>query len=141
MSQHHQEGGASEHPNARLLQEAFAVLAQGDMDGFLDYWSDDAVLLVPGTIPLAGRYEGKGAIRDAINRTFAIAGPSLRMDMMPGTLANDRYVVSFFAVSGEHNGLEYKSTNPAAAQLDAQRKIVKWWWLPTDQNAWNEFWR
>lgn len=49
-----------------------AILGRGDVDGFLEHFADDAVLLEADSLPYGGRYEGKAAIKAALLGLFPL---------------------------------------------------------------------
>jgi uncharacterized protein len=52
-------------------REAFDAMNRMEVDALLEDWADDAVFEYPGRSTLAGRFEGKEAIRDWFVQRFA----------------------------------------------------------------------
>ena len=50
------------HPNAELIEQAYAAFAAGDIQALMDLWTDDIAWHTGGTSSLAGDYEGKAAV-------------------------------------------------------------------------------
>src|SRR5215210_2241948 len=59
---HHLREGVPMHPNAELMRKAAELLNTGDVPGFLALHTDDVVMHIPGSGPLAGDYRGRDAI-------------------------------------------------------------------------------
>lgn len=47
-----------------------AILDRGDLEGFLDFFADDGVLIEAESLPYGGRFVGRDAIRAALLKVF-----------------------------------------------------------------------
>jgi uncharacterized protein len=56
------------HPNEKLLRDADQAQMHGDMDAFMDAYTDDIVVHIPGKSSLAGVYKGKDQFADTFQR-------------------------------------------------------------------------
>jgi ketosteroid isomerase-like protein len=52
----------------RAARKAFAAMNRHDLEAFMSAWSEDAAFEFPGSSILAGRYQGKAAIRAWFSR-------------------------------------------------------------------------
>ena len=61
------------HDHDRILRNAYATFARGDLDGYLAYCTDDIVFTVPGDNKVSGVYSraqfGPGLITKVMNAT------------------------------------------------------------------------
>lgn len=61
----------SDKTPTEIMEAAYeAILGRGDIDGFLTFFSDDAVLIEPESLPYGGTYHGKAAIKAALESVF-----------------------------------------------------------------------
>lgn len=65
------------HDHDRILRDAYATFARGDMDGFLSYCTDDITFTVPGNNKVSGVYSREqftpgliAKVMQATNGTF-----------------------------------------------------------------------
>ena len=54
----------------KSVAAAFEAMNRQDLDEFMSIWRDDGVFIYPGEIPESGSYEGKDAVRGAIQNFF-----------------------------------------------------------------------
>ena len=93
-----------------LLRTHIEKLSQGDLDGAVADYEDDAVLHYPGQGPLAGDYRGRDEIKrfysqvgERTGGTFSVTYEALFSDQNhAAALAWQRAVVSAVTVSGDH---------------------------------------
>lgn len=93
----------------QVLRDATDALNAGDVERFLSFHTDDAVVHVPGRSPVAGDHRGKDALRQLFQAQ--IAG---------GEQNNIHDVV----VSGEHAVLLVELTGSAGGQQFQDRQVV-----------------
>lgn len=52
------------------VRSGFEAMNRGDLDRFLNTWSDDAIWEYPGELKVSGRFEGKTALRGWFEHFF-----------------------------------------------------------------------
>jgi ketosteroid isomerase-like protein len=129
----------SEHSNAARLADGLDRLAGGDLDGFLDLLSADALVHVPGSNHIAGDYRGRNEIGDLVRCILDMSQGSFRLEPME-ILADDRYVMAFLHVTAEKDREPYDTVDATALKVDAEGRFSEYWWLPSDQAKFNTFW-
>lgn len=61
----------TEKTPVQVVQSAYdAILGRGDIEGFLDHFTDDAVMIEAVSLPYGGNHEGKDAIRAGLHSVF-----------------------------------------------------------------------
>jgi ketosteroid isomerase-like protein len=113
------------------------LLMGGDLEAFLDLWSDDAVWHVGGDNKISGEYRGRDGIREGCRR-FAEANGELKpLDV----LADERHVVMIFRARGQRDGKSLDTINANFVIADDDGKWKSCWWVPSDQKLYDELWR
>lgn len=124
--------------HVQRVQRSLEALGRGDADGFMDFWSDDVVWRVPGNNPFSGVYRGRQEVRGAVQRFLETA--DFRFEAVD-VLADEGHVVIMFHATGEHGD---KSMDMSVANFITVEDAGQWkscWWLPSDQQAYDEFLR
>jgi len=80
-----------------LLDRAVAVYNEGDLDGYVDLYTDDAVLTTP-----EGAYKGKGELRERFARELN-ALSDIRFDVLSYVEDDDSFADEFI-FAGTHTG-------------------------------------
>lgn len=75
------------HPNVALVAEAYQVLNQRDLGGFMSAFADDAVLYGAD-----GQVEGKEAILSVIRQLIELSKDTLQIEVYD-ILANDAHTI------------------------------------------------
>jgi ketosteroid isomerase-like protein len=75
------------HPNERLVRDAYRAFNEGDIDGFLSAFSEDAVLHGAD-----GQIAGRDAIRSVVEQLRALTENTLHIEVHD-VLANDNHTV------------------------------------------------
>ena len=60
-----------DHPNGRLLRSLLGAFAAGDVDGMGGTFDDDVTWHAPGTNRFSGRFGGRAAVDEALDRLLA----------------------------------------------------------------------
>jgi uncharacterized protein len=61
----------SDRTPTEVIESAYeAILGRGHIDDFLDHFAEDGVLVEADTLPYAGTYRGKAAIKAALESVF-----------------------------------------------------------------------
>jgi ketosteroid isomerase-like protein len=126
------------HPNAELAKKAGDKLAAGDIQGFLQFHSDDVVMHVPGRNPLSGDYEGKDAFGKLFQQQFEILDGPPQIEFHD-ILAGDDHVAVLAKQTFTRGGKSFST--PAVVLLHLKDgKITEAWLHPLDQYGADEFW-
>ena len=125
------------HPNAELMRKASELLNAGDIPGFLALHTEDVVMHIAGTGPLAGDYRGREGI-----------GASMQMEMElldgPPTvqphddLASDDHAVSLVIQTLRRGGRTLAMRTTVIAHVK-DGLFSEVWLQPEDQAAYDEF--
>jgi len=75
------------HPNETLVRDAYRAFNEGDIDGFLVLFAEDAVLHGAD-----GQIEGRSAIRSVVEQLRALSENTLHIEVHD-VLANDHHTV------------------------------------------------
>ena len=78
------------HLTPEHVNNAYKVLATGDVDLVADYWDEDMVWLVPGHNQLSGWKHGRQAFLDFMAKVGELSGGSFNMRVIT-ILVNDDY--------------------------------------------------
>jgi hypothetical protein len=128
----------NQHPNVVRFREAVELLSHGELDSFLRFWSDDAVMHVPGSNSLSGNYSGRNGIRAFVQRMIDLSGGTFRLEPLE-ELADDKYLMVLMQVSARRGGMVYDVNDISALKFDPEGNFKEYWWLPADEAKWNEF--
>jgi ketosteroid isomerase-like protein len=83
----------TEHPNAAAVRRVYDAFGRQDLEELERLLSPDVRMLMPGTSPLAGRYEGREAVFGFFGQLGAVSDGTYRAEL--GDLyANDDQVVA-----------------------------------------------
>jgi ketosteroid isomerase-like protein len=127
---------AAMHPNEKVLRDVDDAQMRGDFDAFLDAFTDDVVVHVPGTSSLAGDHRGKDEFANLFQR-FNEAAPDYSFEPH-AYLANDEHGVTL-----QHS---YYGRGDEAIDVDdvfvvhfRDRKISELWFISVDAIAVDKF--
>lgn len=85
------------HTHRPLLERAVAVYNDGDLDGYVDLYTDDAVLTTP-----EGAFKGKSELRERFARELN-ALSDIRFDIISYVEGGDMFADEFL-LAGTHTG-------------------------------------
>jgi uncharacterized protein len=129
----------SMHPNERRIRDLYSAMSRGDVGAVWSMWAEDARMTIPGTSPLAGRYEGRQAIFEALGQALAQTDGNFSVELL-GVLANDSYAVALHHWTAEREGRSAAANNLVAYRLNPDGLIVERIELLEDAAAHDEFW-
>ena len=132
-------GHVADHPNAHRITDMVSAFGNGDLDGALAVWAEDAVMHVPGKHVLAGSYRGREEIGGVLVKFAEMSGGSLRLEPLD-ILADDHHVVAIFRATARLGAKTLDVVDANAFKVDDQGKFSECWWLPDDQPAFDAFW-
>jgi ketosteroid isomerase-like protein len=129
----------STHPNAAIVRDGFDRFAQGNVEGLIGLFADDAVWHVPGANAVAGDYRGRDAIIALLRRTAELTGGTYRVELL-WVVADDEHTVAVYRARGERD--DGRSLDIEQAVLIELRDGL---WSdiraqPLDQAAFDAFW-
>jgi ketosteroid isomerase-like protein len=127
------------HPNERRVRELYEAIDQRDIESLFSMWAEDAVLTIPGSGPLAGRYEGREAIFGALGRAVELTGGTFSTELL-GVLANDSYGVALHRWTASRDGRSVAANNIIVYRFSADGLIVERSELLEDESAHDAFW-
>jgi uncharacterized protein len=124
--------------NRQVLQALYDALGAGDLGGVLGLLSDDVIGHVPGNSPVAGDYEGKGAVAGYVGQLAERSGGTLRFEPRTVLVAGDRGV-GLLRDLAERDGKSMAMDNVHVWRM-GDGTLDEIWIYPGDQYAWDDFW-
>ena len=127
------------HPNAAIVRDGFDRFVQGDVEGLIGLFADDAVWHVPGANAMAGDYRGRDEIVAFLRRTTELTGGTYRVELL-WVVADDEHTVAVYRARGDRD--DGRSLDIEQAVLIELRDGL---WSdiraqPLDQAAFDAFW-
>ena len=129
-----------EHPNATRLREALDAFNRRDVDTLLTYWSDVPVFHHGGRNAMSGTYRGKDEFLGLLSKDFDRTGRTIRFEPLD-LLADNGHGAAIFRATGERDGKPMETTVAYAVSFEADGRQKEGWFLVSDQQAWDEFYR
>lgn len=127
-----------EHPNAKLMQRAYAAFAAGDMDILGALIAEDAVWHQPGNSAIAGDYKGRDEIFDYFGKLLDRSEGTLKVEPLD-ILADDERVVAIQHTTAMRKGEQYDTRNVLVCEIkDGQ--FVETQVFESDPEAEDRFW-
>jgi uncharacterized protein len=126
----------AEHPNVARIRDGYAAFAKGDFAVLNDLFAEDLLWHEPGQNQLSGDYRGRDAVYGLFGKLIEVTEGSLRVDL-DAAFADDEHAVALVVVTAGRGG---QSVQVNAAQVFQMRdgKVVEFWSLPADPNAFDE---
>ncbi len=121
-----------------LVDEMHRSLTVGDMETFFDLHTEDVVVHVPGSNPLAGDHKGEQAARQVFTKLMELAGDSPRFEVHD-ILANEEHTVLLLGLRARR-GEEYVHLNFDLVCHLRDGKVTEMWVNPEDQYRADAFW-
>ena len=118
------------HPNEQVMRELDEAQLKGDFEAFVNYFTDDVVVHIPGKSSLAGDYQGKDKFIDLFQR-FNERAPGYTFEPH-AYLADDEHGVSLQR-STYKRGDETLQTNDAFVVHFRDGKVAEFW-IVTDKS-------
>lgn len=131
--------GLSKHTDTEVVRRLYQALADHDLDAAGSCFAPDAVWVLPGRSPIAGRHEGWQAIRDEfLTKLAPLSGGTFRARLID-VAVGDEYVVAVQHATGEREGRHLDITG---CQLMSVKDglIVEVHGHYSDQEALDRFW-
>lgn len=127
-----------QHPNVRLLRDAYANFSRGDLDAYWSVCRDDFAFHVPGRNRLAGRYTGKDEFLRLIGTVMESTGGQFE-ETVEDVLANDAHGVVLAVHRFQLDGRpwEYRTAHVYRIQ---DGLLAACWEQPRDPVAFDEAW-
>ena len=131
---------ATEHPNAQRVQAFFQAIVDGNLDGAIDMYSEDAQYHVPGQIGISGTHRGQQALRNFFLGLVEMTAGDLRLTWGE-TLGDDRHAVGFWGLAATRpDGRSLDAKGSMAFKVSEEGKFSESWFLYEDQKAYDAFW-
>ncbi len=130
---------SARHADTEGVRRFYQALADRDLDAASSCFAPDAVWVLPGRSPIAGRHEGWQAIRDEFLAKLApLSGGTFRARLIDVAVGND-YIVAVQHATAEGEGRHLDITG---CQLMSVRDglIVEVRGHYSDQEALDRFW-
>lgn len=126
------------HPNAELLQRAFAAFGR-DALVVARALADDIVWRVPGTNAMSGEYAGRDATLQFLRQTLVLTGGTYRTELRY-VVADDERAVAVYRARGEREGRTL-DIEQALFCVIRDGQIAEVTAVPLDFPAFDAFWR
>jgi ketosteroid isomerase-like protein len=127
------------HPNERRVRDLYDAMGRGDVEAIFGMWAEDARMTIPGNSPLAGRFEGRPAIFEALGRAISASGGTFSLELV-SALANDTYAVTLHRWTAERDGRRIEANNINIYRFDERGLISERSELLEDAAAHDAFW-
>jgi ketosteroid isomerase-like protein len=122
------------HPNEQLIRQALDAFLAGNVEAFAQTLSDDFVIHIPGTHPLAGDYKGRESfLGEFIGRVMELTGGTLQIEVHD-VLASDDHAAGIYVFRAQRDGqsAEWHHVNVYHVR---DGKIAEVWWNPVEQDV------
>lgn len=126
------------HPHEDMLRKAYATFAQGDLDGYLRYCTDDITFHVPGRSQVAGDYTRAQFTTSLINKVMTLTQGTFRETVLD-VVANETRGVVLAAHEFERDGTVYRYETVHVYRI-REGKLAEFVEYPTDQYLFDEAW-
>lgn len=126
-----------QHPNALLMRKVDDALLAGDFPGFLALHTEDVVMHVPGSSPLAGDHVGREGVAAVFQQELSMldAPPEI---VVLDDLGSDDHAAGVLIQRMRRAGRPYEGLQFVLARVrDGQLSEV--WFRPEDQEAFDSF--
>jgi len=124
--------------NATLIRKVYDDFAKGDVRAVLEVFDASIVWQVPGHSPLSGTYRGHGEIVGFFERSLALSGGSLAIDV-ERILGEGDVVVALVTVTAERNDRTAAFAEVHVWRL-ANGRITAFREFQGDEQAEDRFW-
>ncbi len=122
----------AEHPNVQVVLGALEAFGRGDVAGRLRSMSDDVIFHAPGTSRFSGRFDGKDAVRDRMER-MREAGIEMSVDVHD-VVGNDEHVVALVHVHARNAaGQRYDQEQVQVSHM--RDGLVEEFWIMNQDQA------
>jgi ketosteroid isomerase-like protein len=126
-----------EHPNAALMRRVDEALLTGNFATFLALHTEDAVMHVPGTSPLAGDHYRRDGLAAVFEKEMALLDAPPEMVVLDD-LGSDDHAAAVVIQRMQRAGRSYEGMQVVLARV-REEKLAEVWFRPEDQQAFDEF--
>ena len=126
------------HPNEELMRRATDALNAGDLDTFLGFHADDAVVHVTGRNQFSGDVHGKEEIAQLLGRQAQALDEPPHFELHD-VIAGDDHGVILGTQRTTRGGTTLESRTAILLHIK-DGKATELWVLPVDPYAEDEFW-
>ena len=116
------------HPNEQVLRDADKAQLAGDIDAFIDAFTDDVIVHIPGRSALAGDYRGKEQFGEVFAK-FNEKAPNYTFEPHAYFADDEHGVILQTSNYGEPSGLVM---NDALVCHFRDGKISEFWFVGVD---------
>ena len=129
---------AEQHPNERLLRDAYAAFGRGDIEAYLAVCRDDFTFRVPGHGRVAGEYAGRERFLTLVQTVMELSGGRFEEEV-EDVLANDVHgvVLAIHRFARDGSPKEYRTAHVYTIR---DGKLAECWEQPQDPAAFDEAW-
>lgn len=124
------------HPNEKLLRDTDEAQMRGDMDAFMNGYTDDVIVHIPGKSSFAGVYKGKDQFAEVFQR-FMERSPEYSFEPH-GYFADDEHGV-LLQRSHYKRGNETLDSNDTFVCHFRDGKVSEFWFMSEDPYAVDAF--
>jgi len=117
----------------QMLRGATDALNAGDVERFLSFHTDDAVVHVPGRSPVAGDHGG----RDALRRLFQAQIAGGAQNNIHAVLVSGEHAVLLVELTGSAGGQQFRDQQVVVCHV-REDKISEAWVYSWDQYGFDE---
>lgn len=126
----------SDHPDVRLLRNAYDAFAEGDFAALDAAFAEDVLRHEPGHSQISGSYDGRPAVHDFFRRVFEITGGTLRADPQV-VFTDDTHGMVLVHLSGARGGRTYEVMSAQIVRFAGSR-VTEAWNAHTDPDTMDE---
>ena len=127
------------HPNEDRFRGGYEAFMTGDLVALADeYFAPDIMWHATGNNPLAGDFEGVGAVLENFGKLFEMSGGTFRLELHD-VVANDDHGVALATSFAEREGRSLESRFAHVAHF-SDGKMTESWIFSEDQAAIDAFW-
>ncbi|MBI3543832.1 MAG: nuclear transport factor 2 family protein [Deltaproteobacteria bacterium] len=124
--------------NAEILKGFYERFAKGDVQGMLEFCSDDVTFQIAGKSRLAGKYTRATLAGDLLEKISSLSGGTHGMELHD-VMASDVHglVLTTNTLTRDGKKHEYRAVHVWRIQ---QGKLVAWYLYPRDLYAFDAIW-
>lgn len=127
------------HPNEETLRAAYNAFAQGNLEGYLKFCTDEITFHVPGRGQVAGDYTRAEFVHPFISKVIELTNGTFQ-ETVVDVVANDSRGVVLAGHQFERNGHRY-AYDTAHIYKIKDGKLAEFAEYPADQYLFDEAWQ
>lgn len=128
----------TEHPNVDVFGRTYHAFTNGDMESLAGLFEEDVAWHTPGRNPLAGDYEGRGAVLASFSEEFDLSEGSYRVHVHD-VLANDEHIVALLRATASRNERTLDMNYVLVFDM-REGRVAEAWESWMDQRTVDQFW-